>query len=170
MPREVPTTEDKEFDRQLARQPAKFWLNCAQMAELCHNGYPVSLVEYNDSLTVYTYVQNHLEQAMKALLGSMHVLEAPLDDLMILEEFAGRVFAHARFLMPKGQGPAPGLITGLDLSGLGETSIFKVATAKTLKEAIAPVEEDDGYPKRISFASQITQLQMQGVENGTYRL
>lgn len=163
-PAEVPTTEDKELDRQLAQQPARFWLNCAQMAELVHNGYPLSLVNYNDSLPVYIYVQNHLEMAIRALTNSMHTRDAPLDDLLILEAFAARVFGHARYLMPKSGGPSQGLITGLDITGLGESSIFKAAASKSLTEATAaPVEEDDGYQKRISYASNIVSLQISAI-------
>lgn len=171
MPAEVPTTQDKELDRLLAQQPANFWLNAAQMAELCYQGYPVSLVEYTDSLTVYTYVQNHLDTAMKVLVNSINTIEAPLDDLAILEAFADRVFAHARFLMPKSEGAVGSMIQGLDMTGLGLASIFKVATATNLKDAMMPVqaEEDDGYPKRTSYASQIAELQMRGIEQGTYR-
>jgi hypothetical protein len=163
-PKEVPTTEDKELDRLIPLQPAKFWLNVAQMAELCYQGYPLSLVNYQDSLPVYTYVQNHLEQAMKVLVNSLNSNQAPLDDLMILEEFASRVFAHARYLMPKSDGANASLISGLNLSGLGQISIFKAAM-KT-----ATVQEDDGYPKRQSFTGQIAQLQTQGITDGTYSI
>jgi hypothetical protein len=171
MPDEVPTTTDKEFDRLLQLQPANFWLNCAEMAELIHNGYPLDLINYKDCLTVYTYVQNHLEKAMKVLVNNINTMNAPLDDLLMLDSFADRVFAHARFLMPKSGGAVGTMIQGLDITGLGQVSIFKAVTAPSLKDAlITSTEEDDGYPKRESFASQIANLQTVGIENGTYTL
>lgn len=173
MPAEVPTTTDGEMDRLLQMQPANFWLNVAQMAELCHSGYPVDLVVYEDSLKVYTYVQNHLECAMKALVNSINTVEAPLDDLMILDEFAGRVFAHARYLMGKTDLTPVSMISGLNITGLGENSIFKAVGNKSLDPAKVKAEatpEDDGYPVRSSFAGQIAQLQANSYSTGGWAL
>lgn len=173
MPDEVPTTSDREMDRLLQMQPANFWLTVTQMAELCQLGFPLDLVEYNDSLKVYTYVQNHLETAMRSLMSGMNAADPEtLEDLMVLEEFAGRVFAHARFLMGKVESGEVSMISGLTLAGLGENSIFKAASNKTLDSSVvkATTEEDDGYPKRTSFASQISMLQAKNMENGAYRL
>lgn len=162
-------TGDRAMDRDLQYKPARVWLNIDQMIKIIQAGYRTSLVNEQDSLQVYVYIQNHLDTAMRFLSGSMHHVKAPLDDLIALDKLADMVFVYARIQMGKDDTAPEGMIAGLSLSGMGENSIFKAAATKSLDQQAA-ASEDDGYPKRKPYAAQLMDLVHSGIEAGTYQL
>jgi len=99
----IPTTGDREVDKQLANSPTLCQLSIADMAEHFANGANMSLENPRVSVEIYETVREHLVNWQRIVQDPLDTTEPPLDDLRKLDEFAGEVYKIARGYMEKDQ-------------------------------------------------------------------
>jgi len=67
-----------------------------QMVEYYRRGVPFSIVKVDDTKAIYDVVQEHLLAWKEALATMFNVRNAPLDDLVLMDQFATDIYAYAR--------------------------------------------------------------------------
>lgn len=90
------STGFRRYDEQLVGAYTQVYLPIAKIADIMHEGYHISLCDAaNDSKRMYEYIQYHLESWMQVINGSMHKVDAPIEDLRKLDALANNVYAIA---------------------------------------------------------------------------
>lgn len=89
------TTGFAKHDNSLIGMRAQCYMPISRMATIFDKGYMVALVKSEDAKTVYEYIQYHLEGWMKVMTGGLNAVQAPYDDLMVLDRFATAVYGVA---------------------------------------------------------------------------
>ena len=144
------TSGDPATDRAVMNSQNKFWLSINQMVEYFQQGITVGVVNREDTAKIYEYITNHINAFRKEISMAFNLDGLPLDDLIILDEFATTVYEHAKHQFTKEV--AHDLIARrMDaLVGFTPDSILgeERQTAVVTPTATAEEEEDDGYPKR----------------------
>jgi hypothetical protein len=91
------TTLDRDIDKTLASQ----WLTTMQpihyMVDHYKEGLQVKIVHYKDVKTIYEHISKHLAAWKNMLEYGINVGDAPLDDLIAMDQFANAVYEHAKF-------------------------------------------------------------------------
>jgi hypothetical protein len=146
------TSGDPATDRAMMNSQNRFWLSINQMVEYYQQGVTVGVVNRADTATIYEYISNHINAFRREITMSFTLHDIPLDDLILLDEFATTVYEHAKHQFTKEV--AHDLIArrmdalvGFTLDNvLGEEKTAAVTNPVTGEE-----EEDDGYAKRDSL-------------------
>jgi hypothetical protein len=97
----TPTTGNEDYDRELAKNEEIVMLSIAQMEDIYNQGYPVKIVNYEDTKTIYELISKHLVAMKNNMVLSENTTNDPktLDELIRLDRFADSLFAHARYQM-----------------------------------------------------------------------
>lgn len=69
----------------------------AKMAKAFGEGDTVKLAKYSDAKEIYEHVEKHLHAWKSKLETAFHIGDAPLKDLILLDEFANSVYEHAKY-------------------------------------------------------------------------
>lgn len=149
--RGMPTTGSLEMDRDIGAQLKLMWLPIHQMVEYHRVGVPVRLVKVSDAEVIYGYVQNHLEAWLDRVRNSFNDREAPVDDLVALDNFANDVYAHARYSTKSNLLENSLSRAIMNLGGLSLKRRAPVSSTPTLEE-VAEIEKQ----KRNSFVAAFT--------------
>jgi hypothetical protein len=73
-----------------------------QMVELFRRNVSIRVVKYSDTKDIYDTIQTHLMQWYEVIRKDMNVGNAPIDDLMLLDKFAAKVYDKAKhFFTPE---------------------------------------------------------------------
>ena len=91
------TTHDPELDRSMALQPRQCQLTIAGMTQFHSEGISFNLVNPEDSIRIYQIIFDHLTDWSNAVRDNVNVLEAPVDELRMLDDLAAEVYKLARF-------------------------------------------------------------------------
>jgi len=100
----IPTTGDREVDRELAGSETLCQLNIADMAEHLSNGANLTLETPKDSVAIYQTVREHLMDWKRIVEDPINTSEPPVDDLRKLDELAGEIYKVAKGYMEKDDG------------------------------------------------------------------
>lgn len=92
----IVSTGVKNYDPPIER-PTTCYLSIAKMATIFDKGHPIALINKADVKRVYEYIQYHLESWMSVLANGINAIEAPFDDLLILDRFASSVYGVAAY-------------------------------------------------------------------------
>lgn len=92
----MPTSGDPVIDQQTANELVDRYLSINQMVEYYQHGVPVYVRVEKDTVRIYEYISNHLTAWKQKLDRELNVRDAPLDDLLLLDQFASVVYKHAR--------------------------------------------------------------------------
>ena len=84
-----------EIDRNLDKQEIETEMNIDSMFEKWRKGVTIRVVNYNDTAEIYKIIHAHLVAWAEYLSNSINVGEAPLKDLIELDEFAAIVHDKA---------------------------------------------------------------------------
>jgi len=74
----------------------------AQMIVYYKEGVSIGLINVNDSKSIYDAIQRHLEAWSEQLEVGINIGDAPIDDLIIMDEFANNVFDVSKHLYEVG--------------------------------------------------------------------
>lgn len=91
------TTGDREIDRELSNQWITTMININQMVEYFREGVQIKIVNYNDTKEIYAHISEHLAAWNERLLKGINIGNAPIEDLILMDEFANAVYAHAKY-------------------------------------------------------------------------
>lgn len=90
------TTGIEELDNSLDTTPTRVWLTIDQMVELYRDSHPVRIPDPNVCLDIYNSIIQYTRHWSNYLQSpSMNSAQIPVEDLMLLEEFASRLRPYA---------------------------------------------------------------------------
>lgn len=88
-----------EINGSITREQRQCYLNIAQMADYFSQGVVVSVIKEEDTKTIYRFVSAHIEKWKELISKRVNSSNAPLEDLITLDEFASKVYKYARHHM-----------------------------------------------------------------------
>jgi len=89
----------KEIDRELHTELTDTMCTINQMVEFYRNGIVVRVVKIADCKKIYERVTDHLLAWKYHLERGMNIGDAPVEDFILMDNFADAVYPHARALM-----------------------------------------------------------------------
>ena len=135
------TTFNTQFDRELANQ----WINTEAsidvMIEHFRQGTMVKLRRYMDAKKIYDNITEHLRAWKYQLDNGINIGAAPFDDLLLMDQFAHKVYEHAKYMF------TPEVINNYMGQGMAEVSklnAFNFFEAPKTVKPQAPVPEREG--------------------------
>lgn len=150
----MPTTGDPGIDQAMADQWITTMIPISKMVEYSKQGISIKIVKYDDVKTIYSYISLHL-QAWKNQIGNgLNIGDAPIDDLIALDEFANLVYDHAKYQFTRSMADS---ILARHLNGVtkfNKTNFFKPDINITNPDNITKINdaEDVKLPERESMA------------------
>jgi len=93
----TPMSGDPERDRATANELVDRMITIARMVEYWKNGVQIYVVNRNECKDIYECISLHLQAWKKHLESSLNVGDAPLQDLVDLDQFANVVYSHAKY-------------------------------------------------------------------------
>jgi hypothetical protein len=99
----MPTTGDPLIDQQTANELVIRSLTVAKMMEYYQAGVTVRVCNEKDTARIYEIVMNHLAAWKSKMEVCLNTRDAPIQDLIDLDKFAGVVYKHARHHQPMGE-------------------------------------------------------------------
>lgn len=92
----MPTSGDARYDKETAHEQVIRMLSINQMVEYFRSGITVGVCDVKDTKEIYEIIVRHLEAWKQKLHFELNVRAAPVDDLVLLDDFASAVYKHAR--------------------------------------------------------------------------
>ena len=93
----IPSSGDKEVDERMSKQDITTMLPISEMAKYYSQGVNVSIVQRADVKDIYILITNHLAAWKRHIEKSINLGNAPMEDLIMLDEFANAVYSEAKF-------------------------------------------------------------------------
>lgn len=90
------TTQCKEIDQTLQQQWITTMLSVSQMVDYFKEGVQIRVVQYSDIKTIYEYISDHLQAWRIRLERGINIGDAPIEDLIAMDQFANTVYEHAK--------------------------------------------------------------------------
>lgn len=108
-------TGDQAIDSSYSKQYITTVRSIYQLAQLMEDNIPFFLLEPNAPVEIYNSLENYIKYWVKTMDMSLSTAMAPLEDLIILDELASKVYPHAKPLFKKERstGPASKALAGL---------------------------------------------------------
>ncbi|MBE0438212.1 MAG: hypothetical protein IBX57_00400 [Gammaproteobacteria bacterium] len=95
----IPTSGDREVDRNLANAKTLTQMTIVEMAEYLDEGANLTLEEPEKSVEIYKVVKDHLSNWQRLINNPYEEVEVPVEDLRKLDALAAEVFKIARIYM-----------------------------------------------------------------------
>ena len=153
-------TGNEEIDRELQNEWLDYYFSIDQMVESYKKGVNIKVVKYADTKIIYDFITAHLNAWKFRMETAINIGTAPLEDLIVLDEFASKVYPYAVSQF------TPETVTSVlaerlaSLVGFSKQNLFNrnVIPTKSLDSDLVKINSDDGelYPKRESMADLFT--------------
>jgi len=95
----VPTTQNREIDRELAKALTKVQLTISEMAEHLDNGVNIQLEDPQKSVEIYKTVREHLIDWDHLVRDAIGDVDPPMEDLRKLDALAAELYKIAKGYM-----------------------------------------------------------------------
>lgn len=150
----TPTTNDPGIDRELANQWITSFININDMVEFNKKGIPIKVVKYEDVKKIYEFISQHIHAWKIQLSNGLNIGDAPIDDLIDLDNFANVVYDHAKHQFTRETADSLFARGLANVVRYNKTNFFKPEVKITLDEGITKInaEEEDPHPKRESLS------------------
>ena len=89
-------TGHKQIDQALSQQWMTRQMTIAQMVDLYRDGVQIKIVNESDVKDIYEAIASHLEGWRSQLEHGINIGDAPIDDLIAMDDFANGVYEFAR--------------------------------------------------------------------------
>lgn len=93
----MPSCGIKEIDNETAHERIETYLSINQMVEYFKRGALVGVKKVEDTKKIYERITDHLVAWKNQLQHNLNNGDAPVDDLILLDQFANAVYAHAQY-------------------------------------------------------------------------
>lgn len=97
----LPTSGDIHHDHAMQWEPIMISLPIHRMADLWNAGANISLVNKSDAPKIYEAITAHLFAWKYHIENSYHPTKPPVDDLVVLDQFANIIYEHAKYVYDK---------------------------------------------------------------------
>lgn len=91
----MPTVGDPTIDAQMHNQLCNRYATIDKMVEFFKRGITIRVVKHEDTKRIYDTINNYLLAWKDHLTRGINIGDAPIDDLIMLDRFAGVVYQHA---------------------------------------------------------------------------
>lgn len=108
----MPTTGNKKKDEQMLKEHIDVYLTIDAIVERYRVGTVVIFKDNKHAKEIYEIVCAYLQVWSNVIQNSYNSVDAPIDDLLLLDRFAGDLFAQSQIFN--------GLQTTLSLGGIGD--------------------------------------------------
>lgn len=88
----MPTVLDPGIDQEMANQLVDVYIPVVKMIDYYSKGVTVRIVNPEDIKLIYHHLQTHLELWQHRLKTSFNISDAPIEDLMAMNEFANTLY------------------------------------------------------------------------------
>lgn len=156
----MPMTGNKQIDLEVANSWITSMMNIATMVDHFKNGTPVSVIKTVDTKTIYDNITRHLENWKHKLQYGVNLGEAPVEDLIAMDQFANSVYEYAKYQF------TPETISSLigrdmsNLLGFTPSTFFKQGTVSSAHlpseradQKFGEEKQDNSIGERDSLAS-----------------
>lgn len=146
-----PTTGDPNIDREMANQWITTYMTIAEMASLYKENKAVRILKNSDCEDIYKSVEYHLSRWANTTKSSINSAAAPIEDLMVLDQFATTIYPFALRNTEKRK-----VIDSLFVNELNNTFFtFESIFGKSLDETPKDLDEEgnEKLPQRESYAN-----------------
>lgn len=86
-----------EIDKDIPNQWMTTMMTVAQMADYFKEGVPIRVIKQSDVKEIYDNISNHIHAWKSRLERGINIGDAPVDDLILLDQFANTVYEHAKY-------------------------------------------------------------------------
>ena len=91
----VPLSGIQEVDQEIMGDEVERWCTINDMIELYRQGIYIRLCNRGDSAKIYDAISSHIAAWKTRLEYGVHNAQAPLEDLLVMDEFASVVYDNA---------------------------------------------------------------------------
>lgn len=159
-----------EIDAELDRQEIVTQMSIDMMFEKYRRGVTIRVVNYNDTAEIYRIIHSHLIAWAEYISNGINIGNAPLKDLIELDQFANVVYDKARSVFSQEERTSAIASNFLKVQSINFRNIlareYKETRPTQLSEGIEVVKSSDAEPAKIQernslkdvFANQINQL------------
>jgi len=151
----MPTTGDPKIDAELANQLITTYLPISKMVEYFKDNVPVYITKKEDVKLMYRYISNHLTAWKQYLNVGLNLGNAPIDDLILLDQFANTVYDEAKYEFTRETANSLLLQHMTNTVRVNRTNFFKSSPQSPSMGAdgVTTINADeDVYPKRESLS------------------
>lgn len=143
----TPASSDEQADATMLNERILTYLTIGQMVAYFARGIDVGLVTYGDSKKIYHAITDYLTQWKEIMDRTMLTRDVPVDDLILLDEFANSIYEYAKYQI-KGDAFLDKFLSRVSMR-VTRDSILGNPNAKGQKEE----GKDPEIPERDSMAS-----------------
>ncbi len=161
-------TGDKGIDQEMSRQWLNTMININTMVEYFREGVAIRVLHYADTKIIYESISEHLAAWRNLLTRGINIGDAPIDDLILMDEFANVVYEHARYQFTQ---ETVASILGQHMGNLtrfNNSNFFNAATTRKMQDnndgIIRAKEFESDTPDRESH-SQFLKNRIVGIRN-----
>lgn len=90
------TTGNAEIDKELSNQLIDTMIPISKMVDYHRRGIPIRIVKYDDVKKIYDYIEKHLSLWADNLKHGLNIGNAPIEDLIAMNDFANSIYPMAR--------------------------------------------------------------------------
>lgn len=165
----VYSTGDKSLDKDiLGYQQTIGMLTIDRIIELYKVDCPISICKREDTIKIYELIQDHLYAWLERLEYGVNIYNAPIEDLIVLDEFAQKIF---QYVGPEYKAREIKNDIHARLTRYGKYNVLNIVKKPlSLQSDNVKVDEEDGSveintpkddtPKRESLADMLKQSLM----------
>lgn len=92
----LPTSGDTRLDRSMRDELVERALCIDEMVELFKQGVTVGVIQPKDTVKIYEHISAHLTKWKDLMMYRMNRGDAPIEDLVLLDQLAQAVYPHAQ--------------------------------------------------------------------------
>lgn len=152
----VVVTGIREIDNDIPNQEMTTMLSISQMAEYFKEGVRIKVVNHGDVKTIYEYISQHIHTWKARLERGVNIGNAPVEDLILLDEFANTIYEHAKYQFTP---EIANSLIGQHFANLNRANVNKFFVGRTVPALNGPVEHPSNnsaedakkYPERDSI-------------------
>ena len=148
-------TGNRQIDRTVAEQWTTTMLPISTMIDYYKEGAQIKIVKESDIESIYIAISEHLNAWIHQLTFGINIGNAPIDDLVAMDQFANDIYAHAKYHFKPGMAESF-LTRQLEQSATFSPQNFFRPDPKAKKvpetvDGVTRINEEDPYPDRESL-------------------
>lgn len=93
----MPTCGDKTIDKQMANELVDRMLPVSEIVKYFEQGAKIRLAKVDDSVKIYNYITEHINNWKQFLENGINTGAAPIDELKAFDRLAVAVHEHAKY-------------------------------------------------------------------------
>lgn len=147
----TPASGDKANDRAMLNERIDTMLTINDMVEYYRKGVIIGIKVRADVIKVYELITDYLVYWDRIIRTNINIMDAPFDDLELMNKFADAVYDHAKWDLPK--------VDHEHYAFMAQIPISHAAILEGTRGAIDNTNPDWTPPERDSFEESFAKIQ-----------